>query len=287
MIQQKNIAELGEMDLSQLQEWMNGIEKKLTTKQQQIARDILKEIRERLQFLLDVGLHYLSINRATRTLSGGESQRIRLATQIGSQLQGITYVLDEPSIGLHQRDNQRLIQSLLNLRDIGNNVLVVEHDRDIMMAADYLVDIGPGAGRRGGNIVAAGTPEAILKSGSDTASYLNGTKKIPLPESRRKGNGNHIELKGASGNNLKKVSVQFPLGTLIVVSGVSGSGKSTLINETLYPLLSKHCYNSRVNPQPFSSISGLEYIDKVIEIDQSPIGRTPRSNPATLLWIFY
>ena len=286
LIHQKNIAELSEMDLSQLQEWLKGIEKTLNAKQQQIARDILKEIRERLQFLLDVGLHYLSINRATRTLSGGESQRIRLATQIGSQLQGITYVLDEPSIGLHQRDNQRLIQSLLNLRDIGNNVLVVEHDRDIMMAADYLVDIGPGAGRRGGKIVAAGTPQSILQSGSDTAAYLNGTKKIPLPEIRRKGNGNQIELKGASGNNLKKVSVQFPLGTLIVVSGVSGSGKSTLINETLYPLLSKHCYKSRVNPQPFSSISGLEFIDKVIEIDQSPIGRTPRSNPATYCGFF-
>ncbi|MEI8109450.1 MAG: excinuclease ABC subunit UvrA [Chitinophagia bacterium] len=286
LIHQKNIAELSEMDLSQLQEWLKGIEKTLNAKQQQIARDILKEIRERLQFLLDVGLHYLSINRATRTLSGGESQRIRLATQIGSQLQGITYVLDEPSIGLHQRDNQRLIQSLLNLRDIGNNVLVVEHDRDIMMAADYLVDIGPGAGRKGGKIVAAGTPQSILQSGSDTAAYLNGTKKIPLPEIRRKGNGNQIELKGASGNNLKKVSVQFPLGTLIVVSGVSGSGKSTLINETLYPLLSKHCYKSRVNPQPFSSISGLEFIDKVIEIDQSPIGRTPRSNPATYCGFF-
>jgi len=285
-VDEKNISQLSAMDLGALQTWLVGIEKKLSTKQQQIARDILKEIRERLQFLLDVGLHYLSINRPTRTLSGGESQRIRLATQIGSQLQGITYVLDEPSIGLHQRDNQRLIQSLLNLRDIGNNVLVVEHDRDIMMASDYLVDIGPGAGRRGGNIVAAGTPEAILRSGSETAAYLNGTKKIPLPEIRRKGNGNQIELKGAAGNNLKKVSVQFPLGTLIVVSGVSGSGKSTLINETLYPLLSKHCYNSRVSPQPFSSISGLEFIDKVIEIDQSPIGRTPRSNPATYCGFF-
>ena len=285
-VDEKNISQLSEMDLDALQAWLVGIEKKLSAKQQQIARDILKEIRERLQFLLDVGLHYLSINRPTRTLSGGESQRIRLATQIGSQLQGITYVLDEPSIGLHQRDNQRLIQSLLNLRDIGNNILVVEHDRDIMLAADYLVDIGPGAGRQGGQIVAAGTPREVLKSGSDTAAYLNGNKKIPLPETRRKGSGNSIELKGASGNNLKKVQVRFPLGTLIVVSGVSGSGKSTLINETLYPLLSKHCYNSRVHPQPFSSISGLEHIDKVIEIDQSPIGRTPRSNPATYCGFF-
>jgi excinuclease ABC subunit A len=246
----------------------------------------LKEIQERLQFLLDVGLHYLTIERPTRTLSGGESQRIRLATQIGSRLQGITYILDEPSIGLHQRDNQRLIKSLLNLRDIGNNVLVVEHDKDIMLAANYLVDIGPGAGRKGGNIVAAGTPDAILKSNSETASYLKGEKKIPVPKERRKGNGKWLELKGAKGNNLKNVTIQLPLGSLIVVSGVSGSGKSTLINETLYPLLSKHCYNSRVSPMPFQSISGLEHIDKVIEIDQSPIGRTPRSNPATYCGFF-
>ena len=235
---------------------------------------------------MDVGLHYLTIERPTRSLSGGESQRIRLATQIGSRLQGITYILDEPSIGLHQRDNQRLINSLLNLRDIGNNVLVVEHDKDIMLAADFLVDIGPGAGRRGGNIVAAGTPAEILRSNSETASYLKGEKQIPVPAVRRTGNGKWLELKGASGNNLKNVNIRMPLGTLLVVSGVSGSGKSTLINETLYPLLSKHCYNSRVSPMPFKSIGGLENIDKVIEIDQSPIGRTPRSNPATYCGFF-
>lgn len=286
LIQKKNIAELSKMDLSALQEWLTAASGKLSVKQQKIARDILKEIQERLQFLLDVGLHYLTIERPTRTLSGGESQRIRLATQIGSRLQGITYILDEPSIGLHQRDNQRLIKSLLNLRDIGNNVLVVEHDKDIMLAANYLVDIGPGAGRKGGNIVAAGTPEAILKSDSETASYLKGEKKIPIPKERRKGNGKWLELKGAKGNNLKNVTIQLPLGSLIVVSGVSGSGKSTLINETLYPLLSKHCYNSRVTPMPFHSISGLEHVDKVIEIDQSPIGRTPRSNPATYCGFF-
>ena len=286
LVQKKNIAELSKMDLSSLQEWLTAASSKLSVKQQKIARDILKEIRERLQFLLDVGLHYLTIERPTRSLSGGESQRIRLATQIGSRLQGITYILDEPSIGLHQRDNRRLIKSLLNLRDIGNNVLVVEHDKDIMMAANYLVDIGPGAGRKGGNIVAAGTPADILQSNSETASYLKGEKKIPVPKDRRKGNGKWLELKGARGNNLKNVSIQLPLGSLIVVSGVSGSGKSTLINETLYPLLSKHCYNSRVTPMPFQSISGLENIDKVIEIDQSPIGRTPRSNPATYCGFF-
>lgn len=286
LVQKKNIAELSKMDLSSLQEWLIAASGKLSVKQQKIARDILKEIQERLQFLLDVGLYYLTIERPTRTLSGGESQRIRLATQIGSRLQGITYILDEPSIGLHQRDNQRLIKSLLNLRDIGNNVLVVEHDKDIMLAANYLVDIGPGAGRKGGNIVAAGTPEAILNSDSETASYLKGEKKIPVPKERRKGNGKWLELKGAKGNNLKNVTIQLPLGSLIVVSGVSGSGKSTLINETLYPLLSKHCYNSRVIPMPFQSISGLENIDKVIEIDQSPIGRTPRSNPATYCGFF-
>ncbi len=286
LIQKKNIAELSKMDLATLQEWLTSAAVKLSNKQQKIARDILKEIKERLQFLLDVGLHYLTIERPTRTLSGGESQRIRLATQIGSRLQGITYILDEPSIGLHQRDNRRLIKSLLNLRDIGNNVLVVEHDKDIMMAANYLVDIGPGAGRKGGSIVAAGTPAEILQSNSETASYLKGEKKIPVPKERRKGNGKWLELKGARGNNLKNASIQLPLGSLIVVSGVSGSGKSTLINETLYPLLSRHCYNSRVSPMPFQSITGLEHIDKVIEIDQSPIGRTPRSNPATYCGFF-
>ncbi len=219
---------------------MKDVEKRLSKKQNLIAKDIIKEIRERLQFLLDVGLTYLTLNRASRTLSGGESQRIRLATQIGSQLQGITYILDEPSIGLHQRDNQRLIKALQNLRNIGNSVLVVEHDKDIMMAADHLVDIGPGAGKHGGVIVAAGTPKMVLKSGSETAQYLSGKKSIAIPMERRKGNGKKLELVGADGNNLKKVTVQFPLGKFIVVSGVSGSGKSTLINETLYPLLSQH-----------------------------------------------
>jgi excinuclease ABC subunit A len=262
------------------------VELRLSNKQNAIAKDVLKEIRERLQFLLDVGLTYLSLGRPSKTLSGGESQRIRLATQIGSQLQGITYVLDEPSIGLHQRDNQRLIGALQNLRDIGNSVLVVEHDKDIMMASDYLVDIGPKAGTHGGQIVSAGTPEFVLQSNSDTAQYLNGKKKIALPKERRKGNGKFIELTGVKGNNLQNVSAKFPLGKLILITGVSGSGKSTLINETLYPLLSKFCYNSKANPLEYKSIKGIENIDKVIEIDQSPIGRTPRSNPATYCGFF-
>ncbi|MFP5042365.1 excinuclease ABC subunit UvrA [Parasediminibacterium sp. JCM 36343] len=285
-IDEKNIAELSDLNLDKLQFWFIGVEERLSNKQNLIAKDILKEIRERLQFLLDVGLTYLTINRPSRTLSGGESQRIRLATQIGSQLQGITYILDEPSIGLHQRDNHRLITALQNLRDIGNSVLVVEHDKDIMLAADYLIDIGPKAGRFGGNIVAQGTPKQVLESGSDTAAFLNGSKGLEVPKERRKGNGKTLELKGVVGNNLKGVSVSFPLGKLIVVTGVSGSGKSTLINETLYPILSKHCYNSRTAPMEFESIKGLEAIDKVIEIDQSPIGRTPRSNPATYCGFF-
>ena len=285
-VDEKNIAELSNLNLDKLFTWFTGVEKRLDKKQNLIAKDILKEIRERVRFLLDVGLTYLSLNRPSRSLSGGESQRIRLATQIGSQLQGITYILDEPSIGLHQRDNHQLIVALKNLRDIGNSVLVVEHDKDIMMAADHLVDIGPKAGIHGGYIVAAGTPKQVLQSKSDTALYLNGKKSIAVPTERRAGNGKVLELKGASGNNLKNVSVKFPLGKLIVVSGVSGSGKSTLVNETLYPLLSKHCYNSRVTPMPFKGISGLEHIDKVIEIDQSPIGRTPRSNPATYCGFF-
>jgi excinuclease ABC subunit A len=286
-IDNKNIAELSEMGLDELMQWFTGIENQLTKRQQAIAKEVLKEIRDRLQFLLNVGLNYLTLNRPTRTLSGGESQRIRLATQIGSQLQGITYILDEPSIGLHQRDNHRLINALKNLRDIGNSVLVVEHDKDIMLASDYLIDIGPGAGRHGGTIVACGTPQQVLASNSDTAQYLNGNKKIAVPERRRKGNGNFIELKGATGHNLKGVSVKFPLGKLIVVTGVSGSGKSTLINETLYPLLSNHAFTaSRMTPMPYKSIKGLEHIDKVIEIDQSPIGRTPRSNPATYCGFF-
>ncbi|HMG83827.1 MAG TPA: excinuclease ABC subunit UvrA [Ferruginibacter sp.] len=285
-IDEANISELSELNLDKLMVRFAGIEKRLSNKQNIIAKDVLKEIRERLQFLLDVGLTYLSLNRGSKTLSGGESQRIRLATQIGSQLQGITYVLDEPSIGLHQRDNQRLIGALQNLRDIGNSVLVVEHDKDIMMAADYLVDIGPKAGKHGGEIVAQGTPEEVLASGSDTAQYLNGKKGIAVPAERRKGNGHILELNGAKGNNLKNVSVQFPLGKLILITGVSGSGKSTLINETLYPLLSAHAYNSKMMPLEYSGIKGLEFIDKVIEIDQSPIGRTPRSNPATYCGFF-
>ncbi len=285
-IDDKNIAELSNLNLDKLHAWFENLEKRLDKKQNLIAKDILKEIRERVQFLLDVGLTYLSLNRPSRSLSGGESQRIRLATQIGSQLQGITYILDEPSIGLHQRDNQQLIHALKNLRNIGNSILVVEHDKDIMMAADHLVDIGPKAGKFGGHIVSAGTPAEVLQSNSETAQYLSGKKSIAIPSERRPGNGKSLVLNGASGNNLKNVNVSFPLGKLIVVSGVSGSGKSTLINETLYPILSKHCYNSRVTPMPFKSIKGLEHIDKVIEIDQSPIGRTPRSNPATYCGFF-
>ncbi len=285
-IEDRNIAELSEQNLDNLAAWFDGLELRISNKQAAIAKDVLKEIRERLQFLLNVGLTYLTLNRSSRTLSGGESQRIRLATQIGSQLQGITYILDEPSIGLHQRDNHRLIDALKNLRDVGNSVLVVEHDKDIMLAADHLIDVGPQAGKHGGTIVSAGTPAEVLKSNSETAQYLNGKKTIPVPKERRKGNGKLIELKGASGNNLNNVSAKFPLGKLIVVTGVSGSGKSTLINETLYPILSKYCYESKTNPMPYKSIKGLEHIDKVIEIDQSPIGRTPRSNPATYCGFF-
>jgi excinuclease ABC subunit A len=285
-VDEKNIAELSNKDLVELIQWFDGIEARLNETQKIIGKEIIKEIRERLQFLLDVGLTYLTLNRATRTLSGGESQRIRLATQIGSQLQGITYILDEPSIGLHQRDNQRLIKALQNLRDIGNSVLVVEHDKDIMLAADHLVDVGPKAGYHGGKIMAQGTPQDVLKSNTLTASYLNGEREIAVPKERRKGNGKTIELKGVNGHNLKNVSTKFPLGKLIVVTGVSGSGKSTLITDTLYPLLSEHCYGSRVTPMPYKSIKGLEHIDKVIEIDQSPIGRTPRSNPATYCGFF-
>jgi excinuclease ABC subunit A len=274
------------MDLDHLLDWFKGIEKRFSAKQNVIGKDIIKEIRERLVFMINVGLTYLTLYRPSRSLSGGEYQRIRLATQIGSQLQGITYILDEPSIGLHQRDNQRLISALQNLRDIGNSVLVVEHDKDIMLAADYLVDIGPRAGVHGGNIVAAGTPKEVLKSGSETAQYLNGKKNIPVPPQTRPGNGKTIELKGASGNNLKKVDVSFPLGKLILITGVSGSGKSTLINETLYPLLSHFCFGSKGEALPYKKITGLEEIDKVIEIDQSPIGRTPRSNPATYCGFF-
>ena len=283
---EKNIAELSAMDLDILHQWFDGVEKRLSIKQNIIAKDLLKEIRERLEFLLNVGLTYLTLYRPSKSLSGGEYQRIRLATQIGSQLQGITYVLDEPSIGLHQRDNMRLIKALQNLRDLGNSVLVVEHDKDIMMAADHLIDIGPKAGTHGGRIVAAGTPAEVLASNSETAKYLKGEKTIAIPAETRKGNGKFIELKGATGNNLKNVSVKLPLGKMILVTGVSGSGKSTLVNETLYPLLAKFCYNSKGEAMPHKSIKGLENIDKVIEIDQSPIGRTPRSNPATYCGFF-
>jgi len=285
-VDKKNIAELSTMDLVHLIEWFNGIENRLNNNQKIIAREIVKEIRERLQFLLDVGLTYLTLNRPTRTLSGGESQRIRLATQIGSQLQGITYVLDEPSIGLHQRDNHRLITALKNLRDIGNSVLVVEHDKDIMLAADHLIDVGPRAGFHGGKIMAQGKPHEVIQNDTLTALFLRGEREIQVPKERRKGNGKSISVKGAKGNNLKNVSVKLPLGKMIVVTGVSGSGKSTLINETLYPLLSHHCYGSKFTALEYKSISGLENIDKVIEIDQSPIGRTPRSNPATYCGFF-
>ena len=285
-IHDKNIAELCNLNLDKLMTWFTGLEKDLSNKQNAIAKDILKEIRERLQFLLDVGLSYLSLNRPSRTLSGGEAQRIRLATQIGSQLQGIAYILDEPSIGLHQRDNHKLIYALQNLRNIGNSVLVVEHDKDIMMASDYIIDIGPKAGKYGGNIVNAAIPSEFIKTNTETAQYLSNKLSIPIPAERRKGNGKFIELKGAKGNNLKNVSVSLPLGKLIVVSGVSGSGKSTLINETLYPILSAHAYNSKMQPLEFKTVTGLENLDKVIEIDQAPIGRTPRSNPATYCGFF-
>jgi excinuclease ABC subunit A len=282
----KNIAQLCQLNLDNLAAWLDGLELRISSKQQLIAKDVLKEIRDRLQFLLNVGLSYLMLNRPSKTLSGGESQRIRLATQIGSQLRGITYILDEPSIGLHQRDNHKLIEALKDLRDIGNSVLVVEHDKDIMMAADQLVDIGPKAGFHGGKVVAQGPPGELLKLDTLTSGYLNGKHKITVPAERRKGNGKFIEVKGARGNNLQKVNVKFPLGKLIVVTGVSGSGKSTLINGTLYPLLSRHAFGSRVTPMPHDAIKGLEHVDKVIEIDQSPIGRTPRSNPATYCGFF-
>ncbi|MDQ6889944.1 MAG: excinuclease ABC subunit UvrA [Bacteroidota bacterium] len=282
----KDIAELSNLDLDKLLIWFSGIEKRLSGRQSVIAKDILKEIRERLGFLLNVGLTYLTLSRPSKSLSGGESQRIRLATQIGSQLQGITYILDEPSIGLHQRDNHRLIGALKDLRDIGNSVLVVEHDKDIMLAADYLIDIGPMAGKHGGEIVAMGIPAELLKLDTLTSAYLNGDKQITVPFERRNGNGHILSIKGASGNNLKNVSVTFPLGKFICITGVSGSGKSTLINETLYPVLSIHAYKSKMTPLPYESIKGLQHIDKVVEIDQSPIGRTPRSNPATYCGFF-
>jgi excinuclease ABC subunit A len=282
----KNISELAQMDIRSLKNWFDTLEENLSAKQKVIAREVIKEIQTRLGFMLDVGLEYLSLNLGSSTLSGGESQRIRLATQIGSQLVNVLYILDEPSIGLHQRDNHRLIDSLKKLRDSGNSVIVVEHDKDMILSADHIVDMGPYAGRMGGNIVAQGTPEDILNSESLTAQYLNGHKGILIPEKRRNGNGKYLILKGAKGNNLKNITTKFPLGTFICVTGVSGSGKSTLINETLQPILSKHFYNSVLDPLPYDSIEGLEHVDKVIQVDQSPIGRTPRSNPATYTNVF-
>ena len=282
----KAIYELAAMDISELYEWLAGVEDKLTDKNRIIATEILKELRTRLRFLLDVGLGYLSLGRATMTLSGGESQRIRLATQIGSQLVNVLYILDEPSIGLHQRDNVRLIQSLRNLRDTGNTVVVVEHDRDMMMAADYIIDMGPGAGRLGGEVVYQGTPQQMLKEQTLTARYLNNDLRIEIPQERRKGNGLQLTLSGARGNNLKGVTATFPLGTLTCITGVSGSGKSTLINDTLLPILSKHIYRSLREPLAYDSLDSIEHIDKVVAVDQSPLGRTPRSNPATYTGIF-
>lgn len=282
----KNIAELCEMDIDELYEWLGQVTEHLEEREQIIAQEILKEIRTRLKFMLDVGLEYLALGRQSSTLSGGESQRIRLATQIGSQLVNVLYILDEPSIGLHHRDNQRLINSLKQLRDLGNTVIVVEHDRDMMLAADYIIDIGPAAGRKGGEVVFQGTPKEILKANTLTADYLNGRRTIEKKEAPREGNGLSITLRGACGNNLKNVDVSFPLGTLILVTGVSGSGKSTLINETLYPILARHFYRAQKMPLPYSDIEGVENIDKVVNVDQSPIGRTPRSNPATYTGVF-
>lgn len=282
----KNIGELVQMDVAELTEWFADLPNHLSEKQHVISTEILKEIKARLQFLLDVGLNYLSLNRSSKSLSGGEAQRIRLATQIGSQLVGVLYILDEPSIGLHQRDNERLIKSLESLRDIGNSVIVVEHDKDMIERADYVIDIGPKAGRFGGQIISKGTPKELLKEDTITAQYLNGKMKIEVPKTRREGNGKSIKLSGATGNNLKNVSIEIPLGKLVCVTGVSGSGKSTLINETLYPILNAYFFNAVKKPQPYNKIEGLANIDKVIDIDQSPIGRTPRSNPATYTDVF-
>ena len=282
----KNIAELAHMDIVELAEWFKNLEKHLSQTQLKIASEIIKEVRTRLQFLVDVGLTYLALDRSSKSLSGGEAQRIRLATQIGSQLVGVLYILDEPSIGLHQRDNERLIQSLKHLKEIGNSVLVVEHDKDMILSADYVIDIGPAAGKHGGEIVSAGTPKEIEAGNTLTADYLSGKKKIETPEVRRKGNGKTLTLTGATGNNLKNVSINLPLGTMIGITGVSGSGKSTLINETLYPILNAHFFNGVKKPMPFKKIRGLEHLDKVIEVNQSPIGRTPRSNPATYTGAF-
>lgn len=285
-ISDKHIGELAEMDIETLHKWFEHLEAKLNEKQNLIAKEILKEIRKRIGFLQNVGLDYLTLNRPLRTLSGGEAQRIRLATQIGTQLVNVLYILDEPSIGLHQRDNVKLIQALKDLRDLGNTIIVVEHDKDMMLASDFIVDIGPGAGRHGGEIVASGTPAEFLKMNTPTARFLSGNEKVAVPQKRRKGNGLNLVLKGAKGHNLKKVDLNLPLGQMIAITGVSGSGKSTLIHETLYPILRQHFFNSRQEPLLHDSIKGLEHIDKVIEVDQSPIGRTPRSNPATYTGVF-
>lgn len=285
-VDKKNIAELAVLDINALNKWFDGLEDRLNDKQRVIATEILKEIRKRIGFLLDVGLEYLNLNRPIRTLSGGESQRIRLATQIGTQLVGVLYILDEPSIGLHARDNVKLIKALKDLRDLGNSVIVVEHDKDMMLASDYIIDIGPGAGRHGGHVVAEGDPATFLKGKSTTSKYLSGDISIPFSKERRKGNGDQIVVTQASGNNLKNVDLRIPLGTLTCITGVSGSGKSTLIHETLFPILNRHFYNSRTEPLAHKKVDGLQHIDKVIEVDQSPIGRTPRSNPATYTGVF-
>jgi excinuclease ABC subunit A len=285
-IDQKNIAELAELDIQQLSTWFLNLEERLSDKQRLIATEILKELRKRIGFLLDVGLDYLHLNRPLRTLSGGEAQRIRLATQIGTQLVGVLYILDEPSIGLHARDNVKLIKALKDLRDLGNSVIVVEHDKEMMLESDYIIDIGPGAGRHGGQVVAEGDPKSFLKNRSTTADYLRGKVSIPYNKERRAGTGKKLSLTGANGNNLKNVDLHIPLGTLTCITGVSGSGKSTLIHDTLYPILNRHFFNSRTEPLAFKKVEGLEYIDKVIEVDQSPIGRTPRSNPATYTGVF-
>lgn len=285
-IDNNNIADLSNLDIAELADFFNGLEKKLEGNLLKIAEEIIKEIKTRVQFLLDVGLDYLSLNRSSKSLSGGEAQRIRLATQIGSQLVGVLYILDEPSIGLHQRDNERLIKSLESLRDLGNSVIVVEHDRDMIERADHVIDIGPKAGKHGGEIISEGKPDALKNHHTLTADYISGKLKIEVPKKRREGNGNSLEISGCSGNNLKNVSVSFPLGKMIGVTGVSGSGKSTLINETLYPILNAYYFNGVKVPMPYKKIKGLEHIDKVIDINQSPIGRTPRSNPATYTGVF-
>ena len=282
----KNIAEVAALSLSDLMDWLNDVENTFSDKNKIIAYEILKEIKSRLRFLLDVGLEYLSLSRSSKTLSGGESQRIRLATQIGSQLVNVLYILDEPSIGLHQRDNERLINSLKNLRDIGNSVLVVEHDKDMILEADEVLDIGPRAGKHGGEVLWQGKPKDLLKADTITADYITGKRKLEIPKERRHGNGNSLLLKGATGNNLKNVNLEIPLGKLVVVTGISGSGKSSLINGTLYPILNKHFYRAVQEPLPYKSIEGLENIDKIVDVDQTPIGRTPRSNPATYTGVF-